>query len=184
MKVQPGTNPTGYQLATSVNRKINAAYTGWTTGTADIQLAYQNGEADATVVQARLKEFHATIASTNKLGGSTTITRLPSGAGTLGYVKQTGLASSTFASGDELELDTRFSAFISILAQNWNLPGTWDVGLVPSSSDDVEINTKVAVPDGVAAVASSVLIDEGAAKGLTVGGGTSGYALESEAAEY
>ena len=174
LKVQPAINPSGYQLATSVNRKINASYAGWSTGTADIQLAYQNGEVDGSVVQTKLKEFHATIASTNKLGGSTTITRLASGVGLLGYVKQTGLASSTFASGDELALDTRFSAFISILAQNWNLPGTWDAGAVPSSLDDVEINTKVTIPDGVAAVASSVLIDDGAAKGLTVGSGTSG----------
>ena len=45
---------------------------------------------------------------------------------------------------------------------------------MPSGLDDVEINTKVTVPDGVAAVASSVLIDEGTAKGLTVGGGTTG----------
>ena len=174
LKVQPAINPSGYQLATSVNRKINATYAGWSTGTADIQLAYQNAEVDGSLVQTKLKEFHTTVVSTNKLGGSTTITRLPSGAGSFGYVKQTNLASATFASGDELVLDTRFSAFISILAQNWNLPGTWDVGAVPSGLDDVEINTKVTVPDGVAAVASSVLIDEGTAKGLTVGGGTTG----------
>jgi hypothetical protein len=174
LKVQPATNPTGYQLSTSVDRKINVTYAGWSTGAADIQIAYQNGEADASLVQARLKEFHGTIAATSKLGGSTTITRSPSGVGSFGYVKQTNLASSTFASGDELALDTRFSAFISILAQNWNLPGTWDAGAIPTSLDDVEINTKVNIPDGIAAFANSVLIDEGLTKGLTVGGGTNG----------
>jgi hypothetical protein len=174
LKVLPATNPAGYQLATSVNRKVNASYAGWTAGTADIQLGYQNGEVDGTVVQTKLKQFHGTVASTSKLGGSTTLTRLASGAGSFGYVKQTGLASATFASGDELILDTRFGTFISILAQSWNLPGTWEAGSIPTSSDDVEINTKVSIPDGFAAVANSVLIDEGAAKGLTVGGGTSG----------
>jgi hypothetical protein len=174
LKVQPVTNPSGYQTTTSINRKITAVYAGWSTGTADIQLAYQNGEVDGSLVQTRLKEFHASIASTNKLGGTATITRLASAAGSFGYIKQTNLASTAFASGDELGLDTRFSAYISILAQSWNLPGTWDAGAIPSSSDDVEINTKVTVPDGVAAAANSVAINEGAAKGLTVGGGTSG----------
>jgi hypothetical protein len=174
LKVQPATNPTGYQLATSVNRKINATYAGWSTGTADIQLAYQNGEVDGSLTQNRLKEFHGTVVSANKLGGASTITRQPSGVGSFGYIKQTNLANSTFASGDELPLDTRFSIYLSILAANWNSAATWDAAAVPTSSDDVEINTNVTVPDGITAAANSVTIDEGPAKGLTVGGGING----------
>ncbi|MGD0037168.1 MAG: hypothetical protein ABSC53_07745 [Bacteroidota bacterium] len=172
LKVQPATSPTGYQLATSVNRKINATYAGSSTGTADIQLAYQNGEADASLVQARLKEFHGTITSTNKLGG--TITRGSSGVGSFGYIKHANLASAAFASGDEIELDTRFSSFISILAASWNSAATWDANAIPTTADDIVINTSVSIPDGYAASALSTTINDGAGIGLTVGGGTSG----------
>jgi hypothetical protein len=172
LNVKPATNPTGYQLATSVNRKINATYAGWSTGTADIQLAYQNGEADGSLVQARLKEFHGAIASADKLGGI--ISRGPSGVGSFGYVKHANLASTAFTSGDEISLDTRFSPIISVAIASWNLPTTWDANAIPTSSDDVEINTAVLIPDEYAAAALSTTINNGGGIGLTVGGGASG----------
>jgi fibronectin-binding autotransporter adhesin len=173
LKVQPLTSPSSYIAANTVRREINASYASWTLGTANMQLAYQNGEADVTLVQGRLKEFHGLVTSADKLSG--TITRLASIAGSLGWVKHTLLPiGGGFTSGDEIQLDNRFSSFKSIAATAWDISTTWDLTdpSTPLSTDDVEIagGWAVTIPTGVSASALSVLIDAGAAGGLTLAG--------------
>ena len=171
LNVQPATAPSSYIAVNTVNREIHASYAAWLAGTANMQLAYQHSEADASLNQTRLKEFHGAVTSANKLVG--TISRLGSIAGSLGWVKHTLLPiGGGFTSGEEIQLDNHFSTFISIASTAWNLSTTWDAADVPISTDDVEIAPTFAVniPTGYAATALSVLIDAGATGGLTLDG--------------
>jgi hypothetical protein len=175
LETHPLSAPTGYVAGDYVNRKINATYTGWNTGTADLKIAYTYAER-ASVAEGKTRDFNASVSSTTKLLGSLSRTTSTNGSGNSDYgsVTVAGLANGSFASGNEIIMSDLFSSFTSIAAADWNVLTTWDEGALPSSTDDVVINTAVTVPDGYGATAKSVLINAGAGRSLTVGGGASG----------
>jgi hypothetical protein len=162
----PSTNPTGYLAGNSVNRKYTQSYTG-AGFTATVQLAYLAGEYTGSN-GSKLKDFQGGIAKANKLGG----TYSRGTANGFNYVSLPGL--TTLTSGSELGIDDRYNVFVSIAANDWDQNATWDMGSVPTASDDVEIAGAYAVtiPTGVSAVALSVLIDNGTTTdgGLTLAG--------------
>ena len=156
-----------------MNRSFNATYANWSTGTANVKLAYLQGEASTLgVTETKLRDFQNGISSSNKVAG--TPTRLTSGGASFGSVTSGTLTNAQLLAANELAIDDRFGAFKSIAATGWDVPTTWDATAIPGSTDDVEIDTKVSVPNAVAAVANSVVINAGASQGLTVGGGASG----------
>ncbi|MGA3286935.1 MAG: hypothetical protein ABSD46_05895 [Bacteroidota bacterium] len=169
----PATHPTGYLLGNSVDRKYTPSYVAGSAFTADVQLGYAASEYTGTSY-SKLKFFQGVggIVKANKIGG----TYSSGTSGSFSYVKLPALASANLMSATELGIDDRFNMFISKAIADWNVGTTWDMGSVPTSSDEVEIapTFAVTVPNGVAAAALSVTIDVGATGGLTVGGGTSG----------
>jgi hypothetical protein len=160
----PSTNPTGYVAGNSVNRKYTQSYTG-AGFTTTLQLAYLAAEYSGSNA-TKLKDFQGGIAKANKLGGTYT----HGTASGFSYVSLPGL--TTLTSGIELGMDDRFNTFISIAIANWDVNTTWDMGSVPTSTDDVEIASAfgVTIPTGYSATALSVLINNGATGGLTVAG--------------
>jgi fibronectin-binding autotransporter adhesin len=160
----PGTNPTGGVAGNSVQRKYTQSYTG-AGFTATLQLAYLAAEYTG-LNPTKLKDFQNGIVKANKLGGSYT----RASANGFNYVSLPGL--TTLVSGNEIGIDDRYNMFISIAATNWDVATTWDMLAVPGASDDVEISAgfAVTIPLVVPAAANSVLIDAGAAGGLTLSG--------------
>jgi hypothetical protein len=165
----PTTNPTGYLLGNSVNRKYSESYTG--TFTADVQLGYAAAEYTGSL-PAKLKFFQGGIAKADKIGGTYT----QGTSGSFNYVKLAALASTNLTTGLELGIDDRYNVFNSIASTSWILTTTWDAGAVPSATDDINITGThaVTIPDGQTANALSVTIDGTTANSLTVGAGTSG----------
>jgi hypothetical protein len=160
----PGTNPTGGVAGNSVQRKYTQSYTG-AGFTATLQLAYLAAEYTGSN-PTKLKDFQNGIVKANKLGGSYT----RASANGFNYVSLPGL--TTLVSGQELGIDDRYNQFISIAATAWDVATTWDMLAVPGASDDVEISAgfAVTIPLVVPAAANSVVIDAGAAGGLTLSG--------------
>jgi fibronectin-binding autotransporter adhesin len=169
----PATHPTGYLAGNSVDRKYTPSYVGGAGFTADVQLGYVASEYGGTSY-SKLKFFQGVggIVKANKIGG----TYSSGTSGSFSYVKLPALASASLASATELGIDDRFNMFISKAIANWDAGTTWDMGSVPTLSDEVEIapTFAVTIPNGVSAAALSVTIDVGASGGLTVGGGASG----------
>jgi hypothetical protein len=157
----------------TVKRDFNVSYSGWSTGTATLRLAYLQGEASTLgVTESRLSDFDGDIAGANRLTG--TPTRTASGPAAFGYLSYSGLTSATLAP-NELALDDRFSQIKSIASAAWNVATTWDANAIPEATDDVIVDNTfpVNIPNGYTAAAVSVTINT-TSTGLTVGGGTSG----------
>ena len=174
MNVAPGSNPAGYSAGHTINRKFVPTFTNFTSGTADVQLAYLSGEIGGAT-ESRLIEFSNGISSAARLSGGT-YSRTAAGA-SFGFVKLPTIANGTFASGNQIALDDRYNVFNSIASTAYNITTTWDASAVPTQYDDVTITGgfNVTVPDGYAAAANSVtIITTGGTNTLTVGGGTSG----------
>jgi hypothetical protein len=169
IKSEPGAGAsvTNYNLGNTINRMYTPTHNG-TTATFNLQLSYLGSEINGAT-EGKLKQFaNGSIISGNKIAG--VYSRTP--AGTFGSVSLAGLTSASFTSGQAIALDDRYSSFASILAGNWDNASTWSDGLVPTSSDPVVIASAygVTIPTAVSAVASSVLINNGASGGLTLAG--------------
>jgi len=173
MKVTPGGTPTGALAAHTISRVFVPTFTNFTSGTADIQLAYLSGEIGGAA-ESQLKEFSNGISSATRLTGGA-YSRTAAG-GSFGYVKLPAIANGTFISGNQLALDDRFNVFNSIASTAYNITTTWDAAAIPTQFDDVAIinGYNVTVPDGYAASANSITINGTGTNTLTIGGGTSG----------
>jgi filamentous hemagglutinin len=167
----PSTAPTGYLAGNSVNRDYHVSYAG-AGFTATMQLAYLAAEYTGSL-PSKLKDFNTGIAKANKIAGVYT-----PGGPTNGfmYVSLPGITTASFASGNEIAIDDRYNIFNSIATALWNAGTTWDVGTIPTATDDAVITGThtVTVADGATANALSVTIDGSAANTLVVGGGASG----------
>jgi hypothetical protein len=172
MTVSPGVNPNGYTVNHSVNRKFVPTFTSLGTGTADVQLAYLSGEI-GTLTEAKLKEFHNGISSTNKMAGGVYVRQAV--GGTFGYVKLPAITTA-FSSNQELALDDQYNQFIATLVGgDWNTGGTWDLGTVPGATDDAIINA-TGVTLNVAGHVNNLVIN--ATKNLTLGLATSALQVD------
>jgi hypothetical protein len=159
----PVTPLLGYFEGNSVNRTYKPTYNG--TFTADVQLAYLTPAEYTGTHASKLKFFQGTgdIVKANKIAGSYSIgTSAP-----FSYVKLATVASTSLMSATELGIDDRFNQFITknVALADWNTPGTWDMGTVPTPTDDAEINTKNVTLDGSGSV-NSLTINSG--KDLTL----------------
>jgi hypothetical protein len=171
MTVTPGGIPAGNSAGHSVQRKFVPTFTNLGTGTADVQLAYLSGELGGAT-EGKLKEFHNGISSANKMAGGA-YAYTPAVVGTsFGYVKLPAITTA-FASTQELALDDQFNKFIATLVNgDWNTGGTWDMGTVPTATDDAEINaTGVTLNTIPAGHVNNLIIN--ASKDLTLGTATS-----------
>jgi hypothetical protein len=165
LKVEPGVNPTGYTASTHANRKVTASYTGWSAGTATIALGYTNGEKPSQD-ENKLRFFKGN--STTKLSTGSAAVRVAASSSSWGSVSLAGVTSTLLPSSTELIMANSGAALITLAnAADWNTPGTWDEGYVPTANDDVEINhTGITISGN--AFASTLQIN--AAKSLTVDG--------------
>ena len=165
MTVTPSGIPAGNSAGHSVQRKFVPTFGSLGTGTADVQLAYLSGELGGAT-ESKLKEFHNSISSANKMTGGA-YARTPAVVGTsFGYVKLPAV-TTLFASNQELALDDQFNQFIATLVNgDWNNGPTWDVGTVPAASDNAEINA-TGVTLNAAGHVNNLVIDAG--KDLTLG---------------
>ncbi|MGA3286933.1 MAG: hypothetical protein ABSD46_05885 [Bacteroidota bacterium] len=172
MTVTPGGIPAGNSAGHSVQRKFVPAFTSLGTGTADVQLAYLSGELGGAT-EGKLKEFNNGISSTHKMVGGTYVRQAVGGS--FGYVKLPAV-TTVFVSTQELALDDRFSQFTTTLASSdWNIPGTWLEGSVPTATDDAVIHT-TGVTLNVAGHVNNLVIEAG--KDLTLGLATSALTVD------
>jgi hypothetical protein len=175
MTPTPDTYPTFSAVLTghTVKRKFIVSHSGWSTGTATLQLAYLQAEASTLgVTESRLRDFQVDFALGNNLAG--VLTRSTSGPAAFGYLSYGGLPVATPAAG-EIGLDDRFGTFRSIASAAWNAATTWDQNDIPSTWDYaiVDDDFPVTIPDAYTASALKVTINLDAT-GLTVGAGASG----------
>jgi hypothetical protein len=149
------TNLNNFQNTTDIKRSITANFTG--TGTiSSLSLYYEDSDKDGTFNgdenKMRFAEGYSNAANHQKLVRSgATYTRNVSAAPK--YVTYSGgsgpginlIASSgggtvnELSDGSNILLTTTPMTIISVTNGRWTNPGTWDVGLVPTADDDVEI---------------------------------------------
>jgi hypothetical protein len=174
LTVNPTTAPNaGYAVATDVNRKIAVSYANWSSGTADLKLAYTQTEAPSGVGnEAKLRDFkNDQSVAGNKIVTGSALVRTASGSGVFGAVELPGITSSLLATNDAVVLSARSAAFITIAATgDWNTGSTWDEGSIPGATDEAIINT-TGVTLNAAGSVNSLTINAG--KDLTLGNATS-----------
>jgi hypothetical protein len=149
------TNLNNFQNTTDIKRSITANFSG--TGTiSSLSLYYEDSDKDNSFngdeTKMRFAEGYSNAANHQKLvRAGATYTRNVSAAPK--YVTYSGgsgpginlIASSgggtvyELSDGSNILLTTTPMTIISVTNGRWTNPGTWDVGLVPTADDDVEI---------------------------------------------
>jgi fibronectin-binding autotransporter adhesin len=186
---QPATSPyAGYVAGTDVNRKLTAAYSNWTTGTATVQVAYRYGERSTTIgSEATLRYFRNDASvSTNKVGTGFAMSRTAAGAADasntdLGRLSLQGVQPSAghgqIATGDVIVLSARPAAFYTVAnTADFNTGSTWDEGAVPGALDDAFIeNTAITIAAGASNAVKTLTINAG--KDLTLSNGAGGLTV-------
>jgi len=174
MRVDSGTAPYSYDASLTVNRKITASYSSWSSGTAALKLAYKYSERptggddtlkifkyDGGITRGRItatKDYRKM--ATSSVYGTLTYSSIAPGTS---YSSNTQMPSGSQVIMSLMNLSTIIYAGAS---GAWNVSGTWVGGLIPGLNDDVQIPASYTVTATAPAEAASVAI--AASGGLTL----------------
>ena len=150
------TNLNNFQNAYDIKRSITANFSG--SGTiSSLRLYYEDSDKDAAFTgdetKMRFAEGYSNTANHQKLvrAGATYTRNVSSAPKNVLYAGGSGPGIDLVASastggtvyelvdGSNILLTTTPMTIISVTNGRWTNPGTWDVGLVPTADDDVEI---------------------------------------------